>query len=425
MDKSREGIFYGWWVLFACSLISSYGVGTFHYGFSVFVHPVLRELGWSMALISGAFSVYRLEAGVIAPLTGYLLDRIGPRKLVMSGALIMGSGFLYMSQVMVIFHFYVACFIISSGFSLASGTALGAPLIGKWFVAKRGRALGVYYSSIGLGGLLVPLLAHLIALYGWRMTLLIMAPLTWIVPLPLSIILRRTPEEYGLLPDGGSAGYSQDTLNPSTKKIALEDSFPFRKAISTAAFWILAFCFSVWQMTMSAIFVHLIPHLIAVGIEARVAAFVITFVTLMSLIGRMGFGWMSDLFSKKWILVIAFLVQPIGILALARVRELIDIIPFLLTYATSYGGLTVMRAAIVGEYYGRMNIGTIYGVMHGITILGGVVGPVIAGFFYDVRGNYDLAFLVFAIANILSALLLAFIRKPKLSENNSKDAAEA
>ena len=404
-------------MVLACSLLSFYGAGTFHYGFGAFVQPVASELVWSMALISGAFSLYRLEAGVAAPLVGFLLDRIGPRKLVMSGAIVMGAGFICLSQVKAVLPFYIAVIVISLGFSFTSGTAVGAPLIGKWFVKKRGKVLGFYTSALGLGGLLVPVLSHLITVYGWRRTLLIIGPFTWLVGLPLSFVLKHKPEEHGLLPDGEASEHVENTLDSPEAAGVTEVDFSVRNAMLTPAFWLLTLCYFIFQMTMAAIFVHLIPYLITVGIEARLAALALTFVTLISVLGRMGFGWLGDLFSRKWLLIIVFLLQPAGIFALAQVRQLVHIIPFLLAYAPSYGGAVALRPAIIGEYYGRKNFGTIYGVIQGISTFGGIAGPIIMGLVYDIKGSYYLAFAFLALANLFSALLLLFLRRPSLKND--------
>jgi len=412
VSKLKRKVFHGWWVVLICSLIGIYGSGTFHYGFSAFVHPVAEELGWSMALISGAFSLYRLESGIVAPLTGFLLDRIGPKKLVISGAIFMGSGFIYLSQVNTVVPFYIACVLISIGLSLSAGTAMCAPLIGKWFVRERSKALGIYMASLGLGGLLVPVLSHLITLYGWRFTLLIVGPCTWLVALPLSFFLKHRPEDNGLHPDGEPLEYSSEALDTLERTGVSEVDFSLRNAMRTQAFWVLTPCFMAFQMTMASVFVHLIPYLITVGIESRFAALVVTFVTLAAILGKLVFGWLGDRVSKKWLLVIIFALQAVGILALTQVRSVMLIVPFLLAYAPGYGGAATLKPAIVGEYYGRKNLGTIYGIIQGISIIGGVAGPVIAGWLYDIRSSYYLALILLALVNIISALLLLILRRP-------------
>lgn len=420
LPKVKKELFYGWWIVLACSLLAFYGGGTFWYGFGVFVHPVVQELGWSLALISGAFSLQRLESGIVAPLVGFLLDRFGPRKLAISGAFIMGVGFIYLSQVKEVLPFYIAFFLISTGMSFAIGPAIATPVISKWFVKRRGRALGFYFAGAALGGLLVPILSHLIALYGWRTTLLIMGPLTWLFATPLAFILRHKPEEHGLLPDGEPPGDTPETLLTTNRVELREVNFSVREAMLTPVFWLITLCFVVFQMTMSALFVHLIPYLIAAGIEAQLAALAVTFITLTSILGRMGFGWLADLFSKKWLLIIVFLLQAIGIFAFTQVRQVAHLIPFLLAYAPGYGGAMVLRPAIIGEYYGRQNFGTIFGVMLGIAMLGGIAGPVIAGLAFDIKGSYYSAFLFFALASLFSAVLLLLLKRPSLKYNASE-----
>lgn len=413
-DKKGK-VFYGWWIVAVCSSLSIYGAGAFYYGFSTFVKPIVAELGWSMALISGAFSLYRLESGIAAPIMGFLLDRIDPRKLVFAGGIFMGGGFIFLSQVTTVLPFYAAIIIISFGFSAFSGAAVGNPLVGKWFVRKRGRALGIYAAARGLGGLLLPVVAYLIVLYGWRSALLIMGPFTWLLVLPLSFALKHSPEKYGLLPDGDRPGHEVHDVQGTVKRAQItEVDFPLRKAMLTSAFWIITVSLFTHQVVQSAVFVHLIPYLIDVGIAPTLAAPVVTSITLTSMVGRYGFGWLSDLSNKKWLLFILYVLQPVGIFSLVRVHQITDIIPFVLIYSTAYGGNTVVKAAIIGDYYGRKNFGTIYGVVQGISSFGGIAGPLMAGLVYDTKGSYHLAFTIFAIMMGFTALLVLLLRRPRL-----------
>jgi sugar phosphate permease len=313
--------------------------------------------------------------------------------------------------------FYAAVFVISFGWSAFAGIAVGNPLVGKWFVRKRGKAIGIYAAARGLAGLLVPVVAYLIVLYGWRSALLIIGPFTWLLVLPLSFALKHSPEQYGLLPDGASYEPSaQNPLNPVKVTEIKEVDFPLRKAMKTPALWILTICLFTHQMTQAAIFVHIIPYLIDVGIEPTTAASVVTFLALASMVSRYGSGWLSDLFNKKWLLVILFLIQPIGILSLVRVSRLIDIIPFVLIYSTAYGGTAVVKAIITGEYFGRKNYGTIFGVIQGLSTFGSIAGPLVAGWVYDINGSYYMAFMSFALMMGLTAFLVLFLRPPILVE---------
>jgi MFS family permease len=414
-DKKGK-VFYGWWIVLVVSILSTYGSGVFYYGFSTFVKPVVNELAWSMTVVSGAFSIYRLEAGIAAPIVGYLLDRIGPQKLVFTGGLVMGCGFIYLSYVHTVLPFYTAIIFISFGWSACAGASVGNPLVGKWFVEKRGSAIGIYGVARGLAGLLVPVVAYLIAQYGWRSALVILGLMTWMIVLPLSFFLKNSPEQCGLLPDGKLSGQDFNDDYPTVKAVKplKELDYSLRQAMATSAFWILTVCLLTHQMTQAAIFVHLIPYVIDMGVDPTSAASVVSIVALTSIIGRYGSGWLSDRFNKKWLLIILFIIQPIGIFSLIRVRHFIDVIPFVLLYSTAYGGTAVVKAIIIGDYFGRKSYGTIYGASQGISTFGSIAGPLFAGLVYDINGNYHLAFTSFAIIMAFTALLISFLKVPRL-----------
>jgi MFS family permease len=243
-------IFYGWWIVLASSFLTFYGAGTFFYGFTVFVNPMIKDLGWSMALISGAFSLYRLESGVAAPLAGLLVDRLGPRFLVMAGGLIWGSGFIYLSHVTSVLHFYVAFFVISFGWTFASGTTIPSAMIAQWFIRKRGRAIGLFVAASGLSGFIVPALSSLINLYGWQHTLLILGFFTWLVITPLSLTLRHRPEHHGLYPDGEPPQSAPASQGMDDASAGREVNFGIRKALFTSAFWIIGLTFTTFAVTI-------------------------------------------------------------------------------------------------------------------------------------------------------------------------------
>jgi len=415
LKKRLSDMYWGWWTVITCALITSYGSGTFHYGFSVFVHPIVHELGWSMALVSGAFSLYRLESGVAAPLAGYLVDRMGAKKVITLGAILMGAGYICLSQTRTILPFYLACLIISIGFGFSTGQVIGTTVISKWFIKKRGKALGLYFSIAGSSGLLVPILSQLIFLFGWRTTLLILGPLTWLAVLPLASRLKHKPEAYGLLPDG-DVSVDDPGIPESASAQGPEDfSFSFLGAARTPSFWLLAICLSLFQMTMSSVFVHLVPYLIATGFDARLAAVVVTCVTVASVFGRGGFGWLSDLISKKMLLMAGFLMQFVSILALMSVQKnesAVYVIFFVLAFGFSYGSIIVLRPALVAEFYGREKFGTIWGSLQGISLFGGIAGPVVLGLIYDHRKSYHLGLVFISLINIVAFFLILLLRPP-------------
>lgn len=199
--RLRRRLFYGWWIVLACGCLQILGSGFFYYGLSTFFLPLTRDFGWSRALTSSAFSLHRLEGGIIAPVVGFAFDRLGPRRLVTLGVALAGAGFVILSQVGSFAGFVLSVLVASAGFSCGFG-AVGMATVANWFIRRRTTALGLLMTGSGAGGLMVPVLAWLIENHGWRAAALAVGVVIWLFGLPLSQVVRHRPEAYGLLPDG-------------------------------------------------------------------------------------------------------------------------------------------------------------------------------------------------------------------------------
>jgi sugar phosphate permease len=260
----------------------------------------------------------------------------------------------------------------------------------------------------------VIVLAWLISFLGWRDALVILALVTWGVGIPLAMVVRRRPEDHGLAPDGEPVPAAASPVGDSP---ALPPSPPegmtVRQAIRTRAFWLLSLAFAVSWFGTTAIVVHQIPALTATGFSPESAALVVTFTTVASLVGRLGFGWLADLRDKRLVLAAAFLMQSAGILVFAAVRVWWHLIPFLLLYAPGYGGSIPVRPALQAEYFGRRALGAIMGLTFFITSLGTVLGPVFAGWMYDVMESYRLAFVLTAFISLAAIPLALSIPRPQ------------
>ncbi|MFC1916439.1 MFS transporter, partial [Chloroflexota bacterium] len=194
-------MFYGWWIVGAAFVVALYVGGVVFYGFTAIFEPIADELGWSYTQISIAASLRGLEMGLLAPLSGILVDRWGPRRLVFSGAIFAAAGLFVLSHTTSLITFYVAFALIAVAMSFCTMTVLMA-VIANWFRRKVGIASGIVVSGFGFSGLIVPLIVRLIELYEWRMTMIILALGMLVTVLPLSFLFRHKPEQYGYLPDG-------------------------------------------------------------------------------------------------------------------------------------------------------------------------------------------------------------------------------
>lgn len=426
IELKKPRIFYGWWIVGAGSAITFYVAGVFYYGFGAFFDPLRDHFGWSRAVVSGAMSMQRLEGGIAAPIVGFLFDRIGPRKLVLFGVACSGAGFIAFSKIDSIWSYYLAFFVISLAFSTAGG-AVSMATVANWFIKKRSRALSLMLVGSGLSGLTAPLIVRLVDAIGWRDTLFFIGVGTWIICFPLALVFRHRPEKHGLLPDGElpTANDSAKKGSESSAKSALgstgsqEMNFTVREAMRTRAFWCISLAYTFQVMVTGSVIVHLITYCREVDISRATAAFTLAAIPIISLIGRIGFGWLGDIKDIRYLLAIIFVLQGVGCIILAYVSNPWHLIPFLIAFAPAYGGPLPLRPAIIAGYFGRASFGGIQGIMMTIGVVGSMSGPILAGIIGDTKWGYPPAFWLFAGISLVSIPLIIAAQRPKLERANS------
>lgn len=408
----KRRIFYGWWIALVSIILFFFSGGTWLYGFTVFFNPIRRTFGWTAAVTSVAFVLQRLEGGITGPIVGFMVDRVGPRKLMVAGWGVVGIGFLLMSRVDSLWTFYASFLLIGIGMSFSSWVTINTT-VANWFVKKRSRAMTLIYLGFGASGILAPLLALSIDHFGWRDTMIFVGIALWVVGIPLSLVMRQRPAQYGLLPDGDSQDTIEETGPGETVEASSPADFTIRAALRTKAFWLYAMANFFQHITTSALFVHIVPYLESVDFPTTTAATVVSGITLCSLIGRLGFGFIGDFTNKRYLLTIALVLQSFGLFIFAFISfdRAWLVIPFLLIYAVGYGGTMPLRPALQADYFGARNFGTIMGLVSTISMVGGLASPVIAGWFFDVSGSYHVAWLLFAWVSV-PAIPLMFLAKP-------------
>jgi MFS family permease len=417
-SRPKPHVFYGWWIVVAGGILQFCGAGFFYYGLSTFFLPLTHEFGWSRALTSAAFSLHRLEGGVVAPLVGYAFDRLGPRKLATFGVTMLGLGYFVLSQANSFPAFAASVLIMSMGYSCGF-TANTMATVANWFVRKRATALGYVFAGSGSGGLLVPLVALTVDSAGWRMAALVLGAATIIVGLPCALTLRHRPEDYSLLPDGDAQqprrapGVVGPVLKlPLTGTPRVEMNIPTREALHARSFWLLAAATSLVAVAQSALVVHAIPFLEGVGLPTAVAAGAISAMSVISIAGRIGFGYIGDRFQKRHMMALVLGLQGAGIIIFAGVTQVWHLIPFLVLFAPGYGGAYPIRPALQGELFGRRHFGTIQGFLLGCNAFAAMLGPIFAGWMFDVLGNYQLAFVLLGILALFSVPITLAMPRP-------------
>jgi len=405
MGPMMKKIFYGWWIVFACFLIGFYIGGAVFYGFTAFFEPIREEFGWSYAQISFAASLRGLEMGLFAPVIGFLVDRFGSRKLIFLGTITVGFGLILFSRTQSLAMFYGSSLLIAFG---AGGCAVVVTMaaVANWFHRKVGIALGVMASGVGASGLMLPLIVQLIDGYGWRSTVIVLGVGMWVLGIPLSVVIRNRPEQYGYLPDGEVSREPVAELEKEAKGVEIG----LREALRTRAFLYLNIAEAIRMLTITAVIIHVMPYLSSVGIPRATAGIVAGAIPLFSIIGRFGFGWLGDLFDKRYIMAWTFGIIGGGMLAFCYVQVIWVALLFLLLFSPGYGGGLVLRGAILREYFGRDSFGKIIGITIGSASVGGIIGPTVAGWVFDTLGNYHTVWLVLSGLSALTIWLILRIR---------------
>ncbi len=410
--KRPTKIFYGWWVILGGALGSAFYAGVYYYGFSTYFDSLIRELQCSRAVLSGAFSLARLESGIAGPVEGLIVDKFGPRKTMFVGICLMSAGFILLSRINSIVEFYlVFIFMVAVGASVAFSTAIFTA-VGNWFVRKRGLAFGLTQSGLGLGGLLVPLVSLLITEQGWRTAALLTGVAVPVVGLPIALMMRHSPERHGYFPDG-EAPDEKAAQPEEVTEVRREVDFTAREALMTVTFWLLSLAFAIRIMVTSAVQIHVMPFLLDSGFPREVAASALGSIAFISIAGRLGFGWLGDRISKRYLTAGLLLLLAASLALLGYVKTLWQLIIFLLLYAPTYGGLATLMQSIRGQYFGRKAFGTIMGCMGVVIAMGTVAGPLFAGYAWDITGSYQLAFTVFASAMALAVALILLAKPPR------------
>ena len=362
--------------------------------------------------MSLAVSFRGMETGVAAPVVGLLTDKYGPRKLVFAGSILAGLSFILLSRTNSLWSFYVFFILLSIGTSFCF-TVPGYTAIANWFKKRRGTALGLSIAAIGGGGILIPVTNRLIEQYGWRDTLIFAGIGMWVIGIPASLVLRHHPEDYGHVPDGSkpkqtivAAQHDQASATGQHSGVGV------MQAMKTRDFWLLSAAATISSAGASTVSVHVMPFLISIEISRGTASSIAALVVISSIAGRLVFGWLGDRFPKKHLFGIALLLQAAGLLLIVRSHSTGQALAFALLFGPGFGGIATLRLAIQGEYFGRRAFGSIHGILSGIHTIGTIIGPLLAGWLYDVQGSYSLTWLILGVAILAVAPLLSIASRP-------------
>ncbi len=401
---------YQWVIVVAvliCSIIWS-GLGFFV--FSIFVKPLQSEFGWDRSTIMSGFMFWSMTVGGASILVGKAVDKYRPGAVIFVGSIITGIGFLSLSYIETPLHFYLGYIIVGIG-NAAIGQVPSTALVSEWFNKKRGFALGIMSTGIGLGGLIISPLASgvLIPLLGWRKAYQSLGMLACIVIVPLTLFVIRSKDMH--LNDRKDAGGNLERGSVTSEKDSGIIDVTLKKTLASSLIWLVAASYLLSQFASTGTLQSLVPHLNDIGFSATISASILGMVGLVSSVSKLFFGWLCDLIRAKYAFILGVFFQTLGTLVLLQVTPSSHT-PILWFFAFIMGmgsgsWLPAMSISISRNFSSK-TYGTLFGLVNFALSIGLATGPLFAGVISDMTGSYHWAFIVFIgfyVLSILTALL--------------------
>jgi len=398
-------LFYGWVVVAGAFVVLFVAYGA-QYAFGVFFAALLDEFHWSRAGLSGAFSLYAFAYCVFGFPAGRLTDFWGPRRVIAAGGCFLGFALAGMAAVSRLWEPYLLYGVVAA---MGMGTAYvpcNATVV-KWFVRQRGLAVGIASSGASVGTVVLPPLAQaLVDAVGWRTAYVVFGVGVLLLVNLIALVMRRDPESLGLHPDGA------DRPMPATAAGG-DASWPLSRAARTPAFWLLGAAFSATWIPVFIPLVHIVRFGRDLGLTPLVAASVLSALGVGAVAGRLAMGAVSDRIGRRATVAVAMALQAAAFVGFAVVQSPGPLYATAFAFGYSYGAISTLFTAIVGDFFGREQAGTLVGVLFAMAGSMGGWGPVIAGAIHDAWGTYALAFALSAGFNILAMVLLLLCRPPR------------
>jgi len=399
--------FYGWIIAICCFIsASSYG---FFFSLGVFFKPLQSEFGWGAGLISTIHSLHLTVMILTIPIIGRMTDRYGPKIMFLLSAFFMGVGFFLCGMVKELWHFYL--FYIVASLGVGATTALPTSIIQKWFIKKKGLALGIAVSGIGAGPpIAAPLANYLISHYGWRTSYFIIGAILWIVLTLVALAMVDKPEDIGICPLGGEEfhrtldaepqeGYSTILVNTVPPKMT---EWITKEVVRTSAFYILSIIWILCALPVHLVMINIVPFAVNMGIPKGTAALGLGFIGGISIIGRLLGGAFSDFFGLKRTLIVAAFFSTAALLWLPLIRGSSMFFIFVVMYGFFYGARMPQIPGLIGNYFGTKNLTEIIGIFWAL----------IGGFVYDITGSYAIPFLIAAFCYGLAGAFTFLLKTP-------------
>jgi len=419
-DRRRRGggTFYGVWIVAGCFVLLFLFAGAGFYSFSIFIKPLEDDFGWSRSAISLAMSLYMITQGLLGPFLGHAIETHGPKKVMTFFALLSGLAFILVSLTTSLWYFYLAYAFLSVG-TAGIGFIPVSSILTKWFVKRRGTAMGFAMLGISAGGLIMaPLVGWIIANFGWRVSFVFLGLLSWLLGLPVTLfVIAGSPDEMGLAPDGDEPGAVRNSqvlpARGSASKVIPEEGWPPRAAVRTREFFWVALSFFLAPLAQMGMLQHQVPLIAQAGVSDAVAAAGLGLTAGLGGLGKLSFGRISEILPFPYTIMLCFGLQALGVLVLFNAETTAMVWAYVAIFGFAMGGVVVLVPLAVAYFFGLASFGVILGLMSLILAVGNSSGALISGLIYDSLGSYNYAMVAYMCLYVVATLCIFMAGKPK------------
>jgi len=422
--------YYGWIVVGASGTVVFARMAPAITTLTVLIFPISHQLGWSRTLIAGSVSAGALASLVLSPVVGWAIDRFGARPVLVVSVLVLGVAMISLAWATVPLTFYLA--FAAGRIVFHTSAPIGASTVAaRWFIRKRGRAIGMIFLFGAIGGVVFTMVASLVVeSHGLKATWIAMGLVVLVFSVAPSLLLvAERPEDIGLLPDGeppdstdaekGAGAIvpvgvpdSPATVLPRAQMTADTDSWTLGEAVRTKTFWLLVFMGFASFFVHTSIGVHMGAYFRDVGLGATSAALAVSLSWSVSAVGSLIWGWVTDRIDVRYAYSVVFLFQAGSTLYLIFVGGTLGVFLASGLFGIVSAGTNVVPSVIYANYFGRSSLGRIRGLGEVGVLLGQATGPVIAGILFDLRGGYSTIFTAFVVLALVCSLLVLKARAP-------------
>ena len=410
MNVLPRRFYYGWLVAGSASSIQFANAATAIGILTVFVIPMSEEFGWNRTEVAGATSLGAVLGAALAPFSGRLVDRFGARMILVGGGLVVVLGCMYLSMAQALAGFYVAftAVRIADQGLIQIGASVS---VGKWFLRRRGRAVGLVFFGGSLGMIVMaPVVQFVITNWDWRIAWIVLASVMLCIGvIPSALFIRRQPEDMGLVIEGADerthVGRGSDVRRD-------EQQTPLSEVMRTPAFWLILVSLFLASSAMSGVGLHLVPHLTQQGLSPPAAVAAVSVMSVAGAVAALTAGVLAERVSVKLLLMLAFLLGAVSIWTLIHADTLTETYLFAVLQGFLSTGVNTLAPIMWASYYGRGTLGSIFGMSRAAQVFGFAVGPLVSAVVFDSTGSYTGAFIGLAVVAIMAAVLLSTARRP-------------